>query len=260
LRRFAALFAAKFRNGDGRPLDACYNVQTVVDSKHKLIVDFDVTTCPDDKGALPEMTERAKEIFGVDAIMVAADTGYYDGEDIEKCEQNGAVTYVAKNTNDNAHAPDESYDKKHFKYDAENDCYICPNGGKLPFRHIKKPKNTPYVSRVYFDSAACKDCPNRDKCTTNKRGGRTINRSKHQDALDRNNARMRSNYEIFRERKKLVEHPFGTTKAIWGYKQYLCRGQERTTAEQSLTFLAYNLRRVINIFKENDVNLIAAMG
>jgi aspartyl aminopeptidase len=50
-------------NGDGRSLDACYNVQAVVDEKHKLIVDFDVTTCPDDKGALVTMTESAKEIM-----------------------------------------------------------------------------------------------------------------------------------------------------------------------------------------------------
>jgi hypothetical protein len=71
---------------------------------------------------------------------------------------------------------------------------------------------------------------------------------------------MTENYDIFKERKKIAEHPFGTTKAVWGYKQYLCRGQERTTAEQSLTFLAYNSRRVINIFRANDGNLIAAMG
>jgi hypothetical protein len=36
-------------NGDGRPLDACYNVQAVTDAKHKLIEDFEITTCPDDK-------------------------------------------------------------------------------------------------------------------------------------------------------------------------------------------------------------------
>jgi hypothetical protein len=39
-------------SGDARPLDACYNVQTVADAKHKLIVDFDVSICPDDKGIL----------------------------------------------------------------------------------------------------------------------------------------------------------------------------------------------------------------
>jgi hypothetical protein len=245
-------------NGDGRSLDACCNVQTVVDSKHKLIVDFDVTTCPDDKDALPEMTERAKEIFGVETLTATGDTGYYDGEDIEKCEQNGTITYVAKFRNDTNPAPDENYNKSKFKYDAKNDCYICPMGNAIPFNRLQK-RPDGGNDRRYQNRGACQSCPNREKCTVNKEG-RIISRTANQDALDRNNARMAENYGIFKERKKIAEHPFGTTKAVWGYKQYLCRGQERTTAEQSLTFLAYNLRRVINIFKENNRNLIAAMG
>jgi hypothetical protein len=51
------------RSGGGaRPLGACYKVQAVAefclnpqnssDARHKLIVEFDVSTCPDDKGIL----------------------------------------------------------------------------------------------------------------------------------------------------------------------------------------------------------------
>jgi transposase len=248
-------------NGDGRPLDACYNVQTVTDSKHNLIVDFDVTTCPDDKGALPKMTESAKEIMGVDTIIVSADKGYYDGEDIAECEKNSTVCYVPK-VADHTHAPNEKYDKKHFKYDSEKDCYICPQGNELPFRQLQKHKEDKFSNRVYYNTKACKGCPNREKCTTSKRGGRRISRNHHQDALDRNNARMNTDEgrEIFRERKKIVEHPFGTIKAVWGFRQFLCRTQERTTAEQSLAFLAYNLRRVINIFRQNERNLAEVIG
>jgi len=67
-------------------------------------------------------------------------------------------------------------------------------------------------------------------------------------------------YTTFCERKKIVEHPFGTAKAVWGYKQFLCRGHEKTTGEASLVFLAYNLRRVFNIFKENGRNLAVVMA
>jgi hypothetical protein len=241
-------------NGDGRPLDACYNVQTVTDEKNKLIVDFDVTTCPDDKGALPKMTESAKEIMGVDEITAVADTGYYDGGDIAECEENSTVVYVPK-VDDYVHAPDRRYDKSNFRYDAENDCYICPEDKRLPFRQLQKQRADKYENRIYYDTKACRNCPQRDKCTTNKRGGRHISRSKHQDALDRNNVRMNTaeGRELFRQRKKIVEHPFGVTKAVWGFRQFLCRTKERTTAEQSLAFLAYNLRRVYNIFKANGI-------
>ncbi|MDR2903317.1 MAG: IS1182 family transposase [Clostridiales bacterium] len=248
-------------NGDGRNLDACYNVQSVVDGKHKLIVDFDVSTCPDDSGALSLMTESAKTIMGVDEIAVTADKGYYDGSDIERCEQNGTACYVPK-TGDYAHAPNRRYDQSHFRYDKENDCYICPEGQTLSFRQLqlsKRKGSTESIEtgRVYYDNRVCRVCPNKAKCTVNKRDGRKIYRNLKQDTLDVVNARMRTaeGREILRERKKIVEHPFGTTKAVWGYRQFLCRGREKTTAEMSLTFLAYNLRRVFNIFKENDKNL-----
>jgi len=249
-------------NGDGRSLDACYNVQTVVDEKHKLIVDFDVTTCPDDKGALVAMTESAKEIMGIDEISATGDKGYYDGEDIDKCEQNGTVCYIPK-TKDNAHAPDSRYNKSNFRYDKVSDCYICPKGQTLPFNRIQKRKDRP-DERRYQNNQACKNCLSRRLCISGKsnKSGRIISRNANQDALDSVNARMKTEeaQDVFRERKKIVEHPFGTTKAVWGFKQFLCRGQEKTIGEASLVFLAYNLRRVINIFKENGRNLTEVMA
>ena len=245
--------------GDGRNLDACYNVQSVVDEKHKLIVDFDVSPCPDDKGALATMTESAKEIMGVDEISAVADKGYYDGDDIEKCEKSGTTCFVPK-TADNAHSPDRKYDRGNFRYDAEMDCYICPEGQRLYFKRLNK-RGDGMIDRLYENPKACKNCMNHELCTVNKLG-RKLYREPHQDALDIVNDRMLTDEarQLFRERKKIVEHPFGTTKHIWGYRQFLCRGREKTTAEMSLTFLAYNLRRVFNIFKENGKDMTEMMA
>jgi len=246
-------------NGDGRSLDACYNVQIVVDEKHKLIVDFDVSTCPDDKGALVTMTESAKEIMGVDEISATGDKGYYDGEDIEKCEQNGTTCYISAVT-DYKPAPNESYNKSKFRYDAQNDCYICPENQELSLVKTRK-ENNEIIRKEYQNRKACKSCQNRHLCTTAKTG-RTIIRAAHQNTLDIVNTRMKTveGYTTFCERKKIVEHPFGTAKAVWGYKQFLCRGHEKTIGEASLVFLAYNLRRVFNIFKENGRNLAVVMA
>jgi hypothetical protein len=203
------------------------------------------------------MTERAKGIMGVGGISVVADKGYYDGEDIDRCERGGTTCYVPA-IDTYAHAPDEKYNKKHFRYDAGKDCYVCPEGKELPFRRLENHKGGRHHNRLYYDTRACKACPSRGKCTTNKNIGRTITRSPFEDALDANNARMRTDEArlVFRERKKIVEHPFGTTKKIWGYNQFLCRGRGRATAEQSLTFLAYNFRRVFNIFRENGERMM----
>ena len=42
-------------------IDVCFNVQTVVDSKHKLVVDCDVINNPTDHGMLSKMAKSAKK-------------------------------------------------------------------------------------------------------------------------------------------------------------------------------------------------------
>jgi hypothetical protein len=242
-------------NGEGRTLDACYNLQTVADNEHGIIVDFEVTKVSGDSGNLFARTEVAKEIIGVEKINVSADKGYYDSEDIAQCEQNHTTVYVPP-VKASEHAPDRNYDREHFTYDAENDCYVCPEGETL----FHNPAKQADEKRLYENPKACKNCPNRAKCTTASK--RRIYRLKHQEALERNNARMKTEAgkEKYRERSQTIEHIFGTIKAVWGYRQYLCRTQERATAEQSLAFLAYNLRRTANIFAKSGVNLAKAMA
>lgn len=249
------------QGGDGRNLDACYNVQTVVDERHKLIVDFDVTNCPDDKGGLIAMTESAKEIMGVKEITALGDKGYYDGEDISICEA-GGTTCLAPRMLSGRGAPNPEYNQEHFRYDSENDCYTCPKGRRIPFRHTKKRKGAKgkFVEvKVYRDTKVCKDCPSHAECTKEKYG-RTLVRSPWQDALDIVDVRLQQteNRELLAKRGQIVEHPFGTAKHGWGYRNYLCRGLRKTTGEQSMVFLAYNFRRVINIFKESGKNLADA--
>jgi hypothetical protein len=45
----------------------------------------------------------------------------------------------------------------------------------------------------------------------------------------------------------LSEHPFGTVKWYGGAHYLLCKGREKATGELGLSFLAYNLRRAINL-------------
>lgn len=54
-------------------INVCYNVQTVVDSKYKLIVDCDVINNPTDHGMLSKMAKSAKETFEVKELKALAD-------------------------------------------------------------------------------------------------------------------------------------------------------------------------------------------
>jgi transposase len=233
-------------NGDARKLDVCYNIQTVVDGKHHLIVDFDAAERSDDHGNLEPMMERTKEALGVQTITCLADSGYYDGQDIAACEGQGVTCLVAKGRPGGAKKP-KAFSREQFVYDRENDFYSCPVGNRL--RYMRDHKHSDGKAyRLYANYGACGRCPVRAECT--KRDFRDILRPFYQDTLDVVDERTRKNKALYRKRQEIVEHVFGTIKAVWGYKQFLCRTKSKITGEISLAYLAYNMRRYINIAKE----------
>jgi len=60
-------------------------------------------------------------------------------------------------------------------------------------------------------------------------------------------ARLATRPGILTIRKSTVEHPFGSIKQWMNQGAFLMRGLDSVNAEFSLTALAYNLRRAINI-------------
>ena len=60
-------------------------------------------------------------------------------------------------------------------------------------------------------------------------------------------------------RRQTVEHPFGTLKAWMGSTHFLTRTLEKVKTEMSPQVLAYNMKRMINIFGVKPlINAIAA--
>ena len=235
--------------GDGRKLDIGYNVQTVVDSKYHMIVDFQVSTNSNDAGNLYERMKEAKEILEVEELTGLADKGYYDSEEIAACEVNGITCLVAKRK-PGGDVKTQEFSKDNFVYDAMEDKYICPTGNSMEFkREARKNRGTEY--RVYANYRACRQCQRKRECTKYKY--REMWRLACQEIVDIVDERTRTNKEQYRKRQEIIEHVFGTVKAVWGYKQYLCRGKTKVTAETALAYLAYNMRRMVNIYKEAKI-------
>jgi hypothetical protein len=60
-------------------------------------------------------------------------------------------------------------------------------------------------------------------------------------------------------RRQTVEYPFGTLKAWMGSAHFLTKTLEKVKTEMSLQVLAYNMKRMINIFGAKPlINTIAA--
>ena len=218
-----------------------YNAQIAVDAAHHLIAAEEVTQEPNDSTLLAPMALEACKALGVEKIDAVADCGYYSIEQLQSCAQAGVEAYVpAPRT---AAAGTGHYPVECFRYDAARDLYICPQGGELT-RHCDNTKRGGRY-RTYFNSAACGACPVRSLCTRGTH--RRINIHEHQEVIDAARARLRERPGILAQRRSLAEHPFGTLKFWLGYRAFMTRGIEMVRAEFSLSCLAYNLRRALNV-------------
>ncbi len=218
-----------------------YNIQVAVDAKNKLIVEQAVTNQVVDMGLLTQTAEPAREVLGVETIDVVADRGYFKIEDIEACEKTGCVPHVPKPQRGFS-AREGLFRKDEFRYDAGLDAYVCPAGKLLtPIRHGRLRD----LERIdYGNPKACRACPLRPRCTND---ARSVFRLENEDVLDRMAERLKARPAILDRRRETVEHPFGSIKQ-WMYQgAFLMRGLANVRAEFSLTALAYNLRRALNI-------------
>ena len=236
-------------SGDGRKIDVGYNTQTVVDSKYHMIVDFEVTNNSCDAGNLYKMSEMAKEALEVEELTNLADKGYYSSEDLAACEENGVTCLVAKKKAGGTIKTKE-FSQESFIYDATKDEYTCPCGNQLPYKRTSI-KNRGKEYRVYNNYNACSKCPRKAECTTYTY--RDVWRLPHKEISEIVDERTGNNKALYRKRQEIIEHVFGTVKSVWGYKQFLCRTKPKVTAETALAYLAYNMRRTINIFKESKL-------
>jgi len=228
-----------------------YNVQIAVDCKHKLVVNQEVCTQVGDLGLLAKTAEPAREVLGVEKIDVVGDRGYFKIEDIEACENAGLVAHVAKPQRGPA-VREGFFAKDVFRYDASKDHYICPAGEVLSPMYESKVRGNRKID--YCNRKVCRVCDLRVKCT---KGFRRVSRLENEAVLDRMAVRVKARPDIMNERRNSVEHPFGTIKQWMGQGAFLMRRLENVRAEFSLTALAYNIRRALNLVGVKE--LMAAM-
>lgn len=245
----ARLFTSRGSKGE-----VAYNLQSVVDEKHKLIVHNEITNKVD-TNALYEMASQAKQLMKVDQINVLADTGYDTGEELMKCAEDNMTTFVAPRIQ-NVGSKSKGYTKADFKYDKQNDSYTCDQGEILKtnskvYTKVRKGRKDSSFKEYKADYNICKNCVNREECAgkrLNKKQGRVIERYLTADYTEANQQRIKKNKNYYRQRQSIVEHPFGTIKRQWGYSYTLLKGLKKVNGEFNLISLCYNMRRSVSIF------------
>lgn len=226
---------------------AGYNVQIAVDDKHKLIAASEVVNDGNDTGQLYTMAKAAKEELGVETLTALADTGYYNGNALKACEENGIVAYVPQAKRTARLEAQDRISHEEFTFDTEANVYRCPTSRLLSPTAGRKTNGNRIEIRYVSRKSDCDVCELRSRCLSIKASTRTVYRWEHEAVLERHRARMQDAEAQMRRRAELAEHPFGTLKCRAGYRHFLVRGFDKVRGEWSLMALCYNFSRVLCI-------------
>jgi transposase len=223
-------------------VEMAYNVQSAVDGKHDIIIEYDVSMNPSDHHQLSRMAKKVMRKLKFKRFIMLADKGYYNGSDLMKMKKFKIKAIVSKQKpSDRKDLPEEFHSDK-FIYDEKTDTYTCPMGQTL-----SSPNAKTAVRRAFTNKVACADCIHRDKCTTAETGFRMVTRNPYSKIYEETDKRFAENKELYKRRQQIVEHPFGTVKHAMNGAYFLLRTRRKVCAEVALLFLGYNLKRAVNL-------------
>jgi hypothetical protein len=223
---------------------ASYNVQSVVDDQHGLIVHAQAVSATSDVNQFAEQIDQANKVLTKPCEVACADAGYADTEELKKIDEQG-IKVVVPSQRQALHKKEEKpFSKSHFRYDKEKDCYFCPEQNMLGYEFTDSKRAKKYYRIT--EPRLCRGCVHFGKCTSNK-NGRRIMRLVLEDLKERFEALYESSKEIYARRKTRAEHPFGHMKRNLKTDSFMLRGKDGVQAETSLLAACFDLRRMMTI-------------
>jgi transposase len=224
---------------------AGYNMQSVVDDGHGLIVHADAVTDRNDRAQFKVQIEQANGVLGRKCEIACGDAGYASTQELKEIDAQG-ITVIVPSQDQVVRKPPRPFSKGHFIYDSERDCYVCPEGQVLRYRKTDLKAGQRVYQITHF--SICHGCRFFGECTKAKQG-RAIGVLIDEEVKKRFEAEYDKpeSQEIYKRRKTRVEHPFGHFKRNLGVQSFLLRGLRGVRAEASILATCFNLTRMITI-------------
>lgn len=224
---------------------ASYNVQSVVDDKHGLIVHAQAESEAGDVNQFSRQVEAANEVLGKTCEVACADAGYANTEELEKIDTQG-IKVIVPSQRQALRKEESPFSKSHFAYDKENDCYYCPMGHRLTHRSTYK-KNGKRTYKI-AQPKHCRSCVHWGECTSSKEGRKLV-RLKKEEIKQRLEMQYKepASQEVYVRRKARVEHPFGHIKRNLKTDAFMTRGRDCVQAETSILATCFNLTRMMSL-------------
>ncbi len=255
---------ARFMENKKKRNELSYNPQITVDHGSGIIVANDVTQdCTDHNQLKPQIELTEKNVGPLpEKTKISDDNGYYNGENIRYTEQRGFDAYIPDSKQaqkmKGKKLEDNPYSKDKFGYNEKDDCFTCPNGETLPRKGTYKYDGK--ETHAYY-GADCSKCNDKEKCA-GKAGHKIITSDGYEAERRRMKAKMETPEarQIYKERGKWAEWPFGNMKRNLGFTEFMTRGILSAKMEHNLVCSAHNIKIIWNKIGMNYGDIVKAMN
>ncbi len=247
--------ARKMKQPDGG-FAPSYNVQTVTDAAHGIVVAVEATQAGNDFDQLTPMMEKVEETLGAKPGQVLADGGYVSRSNIVELADKG-IELIGP-VGDAAAKAEAMYERRgvsvafraeNFCYDKARNGFVCPAGKMLAYEG--KSETRLQINYKYRAHAAdCMSCPHKAECCPeNRKSGRSVQRVEFHPEVVEFRQRMQTERAkaIYRQRARIAESPHLWFKAKFGVRQFHVRGLLKVGMEACWLVLTYNIRQWIRL-------------
>ena len=187
-------------------------------------------------------------VFSGEIKKIVADAGYSNPELAHYTKKKG-MQLIAPKKRSRAHKKGR-YGKFSYRYDRENESYVCPQGCLLRYRTTGRTGRQTFAS----DKNECESCPLREtKCTESKNGVKVIERHLWQDDLDEAiSLRKNEERDTYDLRKQTIERAFGDGKTSHGLEFTRYRGIDRVRDNVLLIFAGMNIKKLCTLLGKRE--------
>lgn len=248
--------AKYIKDSDINKIKPSYNIQTGMDKGSGLIVAYKTTDTPNDNEHLEPVVKLCQENTGIKPKEVDADSGYYSNtsvanlekEHIDTCIPDSNTASSLRKAKDTANDEfSQKYTQDKFKYDTQQDTYICPQNKVLTFRREYKAgrnKNTAKMVKEYCCKELCSSCPDAIRCLTHpkvKHRSLTVDPNHKALVLTQEKFKKAEYQQRYKERGAFIERIFGHFKKNLKFTQFHLRGKGKADVEVALLCMGFNL-------------------
>jgi transposase len=220
-----------------------YGLNYLIDIENAVIVDVEATPARtyDEVAATKVMIDRTENTLGLKPAWLAADTAYGTGQMLDWLIKRNVEPHIP--VWDMSERQDGTLSRSDFRFDKENDVYVCPAGKLLRTTgRVHDGKTRPYRSRKLDGDA----CPGKINCCP-KAPHRKIPRDINEDARDYARALMGTPAFLrSRDERKKVEMRFAHLKTHHRFERMRLRGLTGARDEFHLAAIVQNLKTLAN--------------